>query len=87
MTEIGYNNLRLAVIKQACDDYLTEHRRLRLCKDDDKGREKAKGIKEEIERIEKFFSSEHFKFFCDLDGGKLCEALKEKAKEVKRNGR
>ena len=67
---LGLEMLRNAVVEQAVKDYRHEYKVLKRNPNNDHARH-------EMEQIEKFFLSDYFKVFTDLDGERLLSRVKE----------
>ena len=68
--EEAYENLAIAIIKSAADDYVTAYRRAQ------RGSKVSEGTMKSIER---FFRSEYYSNLTDVDGEVLITMLREKA--------
>lgn len=65
----GMERLGMAVVKQAVNDWRSARRALNRHPDNH-------AAEHEMKRCEKFFLSEHFMMFTDLDGKALLECLR-----------
>lgn len=75
LTIEGINNLRAAVVRQACFDYCTTLKKPgRKVHWDTKGTSKKYDTRETLER---WFHSKEFKKFCSVDGEAILVQLRE----------
>lgn len=75
MQEVGFENLRYAVIVQTIQDYIAALRYLRLplYKQTEEGRQEAKAARQDCE---KFFLSDWCMVFTNIEGDRLMEAVR-----------
>ena len=75
MQEVGFENLRYAVIVQTIQDYIAAFRYLRLplYKQTEEGRQEAKAARQDCE---KFFLSDWCMVFTNIEGDRLMEAVR-----------
>ncbi|QUO21136.1 hypothetical protein KFE18_11085 [Clostridiaceae bacterium Marseille-Q4143] len=75
MQEVGFEKLRYAVIVQTIQDYITALRYLRLppYKQTAEGRQEAKTVRQDCER---FFLSDWYMVFTNIEGDRLMEAVR-----------
>ena len=91
MNEEGYLLLVKGIIERAVGDYIWAYNRIakidNILKENPCYEKKRrllleKAVKEyRLVEVEKFFSSQYYQGLCDLDGDKMIELIKEKAKK------
>ena len=81
MTNIGFENLSAAIVRQAVYDYtkyLQRKRKLENRKMTDDVIEKLSFLYDQIRTIEQFFRSQWFQVLCSYDGESMISAIKKK---------
>lgn len=76
ITDEGANNLRFAIVEQAVKDYtklLSEIKKRIYVHDKTKW---------ELQKLERWFRSDNFKYLCDLDGEEIMKRCQKRVDEL-----